>query len=97
MTNPTFPWSLDKPLEELKEWLDDEPMFKTTYGNHPSYTIVQYLLTRLKLVEGERDEAINAIGQLQEMADRHDCGECGGFLSSELDFVPLTDKFLLNR
>ncbi len=47
----------------------------------------------------ERDEARAMVAELArdvqellDMANRHDCGECGGFLSSELDFVQTAEK-----
>ena len=48
MTNPTFPWPMDKPVEEIIEsfldgdFIDDD-------------RIIDYLITRLKLADGERD------------------------------------------
>lgn len=49
-------------------------------------------LDQLRKVVGEMRDAIQT---LLDMANRHDCGECGGFLSSELDFVETAEKSLL--
>jgi hypothetical protein len=39
-------------------------------------------------------ELVSTISELLEMANRHGCGECGGFLSSELDFVTVAETAL---
>jgi len=39
-----------------------------------------------------REKALELVQELLDMANRHWCGECGGFLSSELDFVTAAEK-----
>ncbi len=53
--NIDLPWTIDKPLEEIKNWLGEESLFKIISGDNTSWTIVQYLLTRINFVEEQRD------------------------------------------
>lgn len=63
MTNPTFPWPMDMPVEEIingshtgTEWAD----------------IILYLAERVKIAEGERDT-------LRKCVEGYECEQYGFF------------------
>ena len=56
MTNPTFPWKMDRELDGLTK----EILAFPREMNPIHYDDVNYLLHRLKLAEGERDRWMKA-------------------------------------
>jgi len=65
----SFPWPIDKPVEELVVIHDGNCLQFIDCGDDktPEDLFIHYLLTRLKLAEGERDSVEKERYELQKM------------------------------
>lgn len=64
MNEQKFPWAMDKPIEELSDYM---------IVNHVHDDFTNYLLARLKKAESERDERYTnaATSVIREEQERH--------------------------